>query len=116
MRAYFLLPAALIVFVVLISGCTQEGEDTGGHAPNVSDLCQKLCLELKENGMPLEDGPCISDINWTKWNIDGWVCDVAHSPRQDVDNLPENQCETFRSGRAHHFVEVDAECNIIRAV
>ena len=69
--------------------------------------------------MPLEEayknGPCLSDNN-SEWNIADWVCDVAHSPRQDVDNLPENQCQAFRNSQAHHFVEVDSSCNFIRAV
>jgi len=80
------------------------------------DLCQRLCQEVLEDGMPLENGPCISDLNWTKWDVDDWVCDVAHSPRQAVDNQPENQCETFRSGNARHFVEVGPECNFLREV
>ena len=68
---------------------------------------------------PLErvyaNGPCLSDNN-PDWNITDWVCDVAHSPRQPVDDLSENQCQAFRNGQAHHFVEVDPSCNFIRAI
>ena len=59
--------------------------------------------------------PCLSDNN-PEWNISGWVCDVAHSPRQAMDDLPENQCSEFREGKSNHFVEVDAACEFIRAV
>ncbi len=45
-----------------------------------------------------------------------WVCDVAHSPREDVDNLPENQCREFGEGKANHFVEVNPNCEFIKAV
>ena len=78
--------------------------------------CTLLCNAAKKNGIPLQNGPCLSDIYAAEWNVPDWVCDVAHAPRQPVDNLPENQCTTFRDGKAHHFVEVDENCNIIRIV
>ena len=48
------------------------------------------------------------------WTFECLVCDVAHSPREAVDDLPENQCADFREGRAHHFVEVTPDCRFIR--
>lgn len=45
-----------------------------------------------------------------------WVCDVAHQPRTAEDNLPVNQCSSYRAGKAKHFVEVTPECEFIRAV
>jgi hypothetical protein len=44
-----------------------------------------------------------------------WVADIAHRPRQAVDEDPANQCEAIRSGDAHHFVELDPDGNLIRA-
>ena len=41
--------------------------------------------------------------------------DVAHDPRQDVDDEPENECEAYRSGEAVHFVELDPDGELIRA-
>jgi len=41
------------------------------------------------------------------------VCDVAHQPRQDVDNDRKNQCDAYHDGRASHFVEVDPTCAFI---
>ncbi|MFZ6036529.1 MAG: hypothetical protein ACOYUK_05315 [Patescibacteria group bacterium] len=58
----------------------------------------------------LSDGPCLSNQA-----IEDWVVDVAHDPRQDVDNDPANQCSGFRSGAAKHFVELDPQGNLIRA-
>jgi hypothetical protein len=46
---------------------------------------------------------------------EGWVADVAHDPRQDVYDQPENQCEAYRSGDADHFVELDPEGEFIRS-
>ena len=72
--------------------------------------CQNLCLnELSTDGQDFDIGPCLSNKI-----IPDWVCDIAHSPRQDVDNDPANQCEAFRTGQAHHFVELDGNCNVIK--
>ncbi len=72
--------------------------------------CQELCqTKLSTNGIQAEDSPCLSNEV-----VPDWVCDIAHSPRQDVDNLPANQCEAFRTGGAHHFVELDGNCSIIK--
>ena len=61
-------------------------------------------------GEDLLVGPCLSNDL-----IPDWVADIAHNPRQDVDNESANQCEAYRSGQAHHFVELDTEGNLIRA-
>jgi len=78
------------------------------------ELCIKIC-EKSRNVLDLSNGPCLSDNN-PEWNIEDWVCDVAHWPRESVDNRPENQCSAYRHGLAHHFVEVTPECEFIRAV
>jgi len=78
--------------------------------------CVNLCRIAHKEGVNLAPGPCLSDLYSTGWDINDWVCDVAHAPRQPVDNLPQNQCSTFREGKAHHFVEVDENCNVIRIV
>lgn len=58
----------------------------------------------------LANGPCVAEEL-----MPDWVADIAHSPRQAVDNLAENQCQSFRNGTAHHFVELDPGGNVIRA-
>ncbi|MGH2996310.1 MAG: hypothetical protein ACRDM9_08345, partial [Gaiellaceae bacterium] len=65
--------------------------------------------EAKAEGVDFANGPCLGAI------MENWVADVAHDPRQDVDDEPENQCEAFRSGEADHFVELDLDGNLIRA-
>ena len=44
-----------------------------------------------------------------------WVADIAHDPRGDVDDEPENQCRRYRDGEASHFVELTPEGELIRA-
>jgi len=102
---------SLILCIVFFSGCLSQPK-TGG-VEEIKAACIDLCKKALKNGVDLSNGPCLSDDN-PDWKYKDWVCDVAHWPREDVDNLPENQCKEFRSGAAHHFVEVDPECNYIR--
>ena len=64
----------------------------------------------KEEGENFANGPCLSNSL-----MPGWVLDIAHNPRQPIDNLPENQCSTYVNGLAQHFVELDPQGNVIRA-
>lgn len=72
------------------------------------ELCQQDKLNMSE--IQFNDGPCLSGQI-----IPDWVCDVAHNPRQTVDNEEANQCAAYRQGQAHHFVEVNVNCNFIRS-
>jgi hypothetical protein len=115
-----------LVLAVLLFGCTQQYSSSqqdsssfltsplkvgsGGFTTtqkNAIDLCVASCSSAIANHTDLINGPCLGVIQ------DDWVCDVAHSPRQAVDNLLENQCADYRTGNAHHFVEVDENCNVI---
>lgn len=71
---------------------------------------QKIFAEKKAAGVDMSVGPCLSNEV-----IPDWVADVAHWPRQAIDDDPANQCSAFREGKAHHFVELDPEGNFIRA-
>ncbi len=79
---------------------------------NVIQACTNLCIYAKNKGLNLSS-QCLSDLYPNLWRYKGWVCDVAHWPRLEIDNKPENQCKNF--GRtAYNFVEVDPECKPIR--
>ena len=72
-------------------------------------LAKERYAQAKARGTNLSDGPCIAEDL-----MPDWVADIAHNPRHNLDNLPENQCGNFRIGKAHHFVELDPEGNVIR--
>jgi hypothetical protein len=66
----------------------------------------------KKQGSDFRRGPCIAE------RLPGfadWVADIAHDPRQPVDDEPANQCARYRAGQASHFVELDPAGNLIRA-
>ena len=108
---------AVLLAVLVVSGCAQQ--TPAGDVFSISDTaksgCISLCRDALSKDRDLSNGPCLSDGN-AGWDVNDWVCDVAHSPRQAVDNDPANQCMEFRKGMAHHFVEVDPDCNFIKAV
>ncbi len=79
-------------------------------AERATEEAKKIFAEMKAAGVDMSRGPCLSNEI-----IPDWVADVAHWPRQAVDNDPANQCPAYREGRAHHFVELDPEGNFIRA-
>lgn len=72
---------------------------------------QELYAKKQQEGVDFSDGPCLADEI-----IPDWCADIAHSPRQAVDNLPQNQCQSWQEGRVHHFVELDTQGKVIRAI
>lgn len=71
---------------------------------------QELYRAALYEGTDFSDGPCLSDDL-----MDGWVADIAHDPRQAVDDDPANQCEAYLNGTADHFVELNTDGELIRA-
>ena len=93
--------------LVLAAGC--GGDDDGGEREQAIAAAHLAYEEAIAEGRDLADGPCLGVV------LDNWVADVAHNPREEVDDRPENQCEAFRSGEAEHFVELDPDGELIRA-
>jgi hypothetical protein len=70
----------------------------------------ELYRQKVAEGVDFSSGPCLAlEI------VPDWCVDIAHNPRQENDDLPENQCASFRAGEVHHFVELDPQGNLIRA-
>lgn len=127
----------LVVVPLALSACTfgekvtntasEASQDAGtivNKVTGVTDVAIKQAADLKfatarakefysslvAQGEDLANGPCLSD-NLTS----GWVADLVHNPRLDVDNKPENQCPSYVNGTAKHFVELDLQGNFVRA-
>ena len=86
-------------------------EDPLAYKEIAINECIDECKQALREGVDLNNGPCLRNEF-----IDEWVCDVAHNPRQDVDNDPANQCPAYMAAEAHHFVEVGPECELIRSI
>ncbi len=68
---------------------------------------KQLC-ENKKTEMQLES-QCLGTIS-------DYVVDIVSVPRSEEDNLPENQCQDYREGKAGHFIELDKEGGLVRVV
>jgi hypothetical protein len=110
MKSKLLVLILALVGVVLISGCIGQEGATSEKDKAIS-ACIDECLSRLDAGEDLSVGPCL--LNPIP-DLPDWVCDVAHDPRESVDNRPENQCSAFREGRSHHFVEVNPSCELIK--
>lgn len=63
--------------------------------------------EAIRNRVDLSSGPCLGKIS------NDWVLDIAHLPREVVDDLPENQCLDYLSGKVHHFIEMTPKGEVV---
>lgn len=105
---------AVIVLVALSVILTKKEEST--YKPGISSDEDKAVAQAKliyerkkEAEVDFSSGPCL-----TNDLMPGWVLDIAHNPREEIDNLVENQCQAYIEGRANHFVELDLEGNLIK--
>jgi hypothetical protein len=100
------------VSTLALAGCGGGDSASESEKDQVVAAAQKAFQRLRLSGADLSQGPCISE---SLPDADGWVADVAHDPREDVDDQPENQCQRYRDGEADHFVELTPEGELIRA-
>jgi len=109
MKIKSVLVILAFAIIVLLSGCiNQTGTQT--DVDKATSACMNECRAWLNSGKDLSNGPCL--LNPAP-NTPDWVCDVAHKPRQNVDDDPKNQCSAFKEGRAHHFIEVNSNCETI---
>ena len=102
--------ALVVLFVVVLVRLASSGEDLVAERERAIALAQEVYAQKKAAGTDFSNGPCLSEDL-----MEGWVADIVHSPRQPVDDAPENQCQSYRSGRAFRLVELDPDGNVIRA-
>lgn len=115
-------PSFIILCLFCVGAFAAPTENALNPEHDVSMMCHKLCLAAKDQyGIAdWDQGPCLSDQAKSLalyWPANDWVCDVAHSPRQSVDDMVDNQCKGFvgNGGPAANFVEVDVQCNVVQA-
>lgn len=118
----------LIIIGVVAVGCLAKQEESEKPPLDVSKLNMALEYQIAlqkavevyqqavAEGVDLSNGPCLS--NDLHGNSDYpetmWVLDIAHYPREDVDNQPENQCSAYREGKAKSFIEFNPQGQLIQ--
>jgi hypothetical protein len=96
--------AVVAVATLLLCGCGGEKASL-----DVVAKAKRAYADAKARGVDMSTGPCLGVV------APDWVADVAHDPREDVDDDPANQCAEYRDGTAHHFVELDPNGRLIRS-
>lgn len=110
----------LVSFLVILSDPFNPitGKPKQNYKPGISrdadravNQAVKVYEQKRDLGEDFTNGPCL-----TNDLLPGWVVDIAHYPRIPIDDLPQNQCQAYREGRAKHFVELDLNGKVIRAI
>jgi hypothetical protein len=107
--------AAVVALLIIgvLAGC-----GGGGDQPSQSERSQAVGQavvafhQAEAAGKDLSSGPCIAEH---LPGLDDWAADIAHDPRQPVDDQAANQCSSYRDGQTHHFVELSPAGELIRA-
>ena len=113
----FLVMLFVVIMIVMrISPNPTDDEESKSSGKKITSFeedlvqqAQQLYNQQKNKNKDFTNGPCVSDSL-----ASNWVVDIAHDPRQAIDDLPENQCPAFISGKIKHFIELDPEGNLIR--
>lgn len=108
------LICGMFLILAVLTGCISGDDDDAGddERERAIEAAMKVYEEAVASGVDMTNGPCIAD---ELEEVPGWSVDIAHDPRQEVDNDPANQCQAYRDGRTTHFVELDPEGVVIRA-
>ena len=99
-----------LVAAAFIAGC--GGGSGASEADKDKAIVAAKFLYAGQAKRDLSSGPCLSE---SLPGISDWAVDIAHDPRQPVDDQPANQCQSVRAGDAHHFVELTPDGQLIRA-
>jgi hypothetical protein len=111
----FLVPPLFTAWflVLALAGCGSKGSQVSqSDRDQAVDEAQAAYRQFLGTDQPTGLGPCVSE---SLPGLPDWVADIAHNPRLPLDDQPANQCQRFRSGQAHHFVELDENGELIRA-
>lgn len=105
-RMWLWIIVIVIVVLLVMVVLARRTQDTGDFDPVAA--ARARYEEVHGEGVDLSTGPCLGVIG------PDWVADIAHKPRQPVDDDPANQCEEYRTGTVKHFVELTLEGEFIR--
>ncbi len=97
--------------LLLLTACSAPGA-TSSERDKAIIAAKQVYQQAKSKGINFSNGPCIAEQlpKYPDWSVD-----IAHNPRESVDNQPANQCQDYLSGKTHHLVELNANGLLIRA-
>ena len=89
-------------------GNPAETTDYVTEQQNTVNCALNLYQQAKNSGMQFSS-QCLGTCG-------NYAVDIVHVPRNSKDNLLENQCADFLSGKVSSFIELDESGEIIRIV
>lgn len=107
--------AGVLAAVALVAaGCGGGSDSSGGSSDQAKAIAEAKTAfqEAQSQRQNLSAGPCIAQ---QLPSLPDWAADIAHNPREPVDDQPMNQCQSYRDGQTHHFVELTPTGQLIRA-
>jgi hypothetical protein len=104
------LVAVAVGLAIFIAGC--GGSSGASQGDRDKAIAAAKFLYAGQGKRDLSSGPCLSE---SMPGLSDWAVDIAHEPRQTVDDQPANQCQSVRDGDTHHFVELTPAGQLIRA-
>lgn len=111
MRPIFFIIFCVSVLIVALLAITTVPKSNSDKIVKDDSVISKKALELyqknKAQNVDLSNGPCLG-------TIDNYAIDIAHTPREEVDDKLENQCPDYNNGKLKHFVELTPFGTIIR--
>jgi hypothetical protein len=109
----FFIAGVCLTAALALAACGNSGKQVSQSDRDMAvDEAQTAFSQVQATGQDLSAGPCISE---SLPGLPDWVADSAHDPRQPIDDESANQCQRYRSGQAHHFVELNVDGQLIRA-
>jgi hypothetical protein len=102
--------AIAVVVAAFLAGC--GGGSGASQSEKDKAIAAAKFLFAGQAKRDLSSGPCLSE---SLPGLSDWAVDIAHEPRRDVDDEPANQCQSYRAGDTHHFVELTPGGQLIRA-
>ncbi len=108
----FTLSLTVIVLtasLILLINSNTPGSISQSEIDTAVAQAQYFYRQKKMRGEDFSNGPCL-----TNDLLPGWVLDIVHNPRVEIDDFSQNQCAAFLEGRAKHFVELDPEGSLVR--
>ena len=104
--SYVLIIILVSIFIFLFF--IFKNKPTSEEKQKIIEQAKQLYEQKKAEGMQFSS-QCLG-------NVGGYAVDIVHVPRTAEDNLPENQCEDYRTGKVKHFIELDKDGNVVRIV
>lgn len=106
----FILALTVIIITAIATIIFSKPQDklSKTEIETATNQANMLYRQRKMLGESFILGPCLSNAL-----MDDWVVDIVHNPRMPIDDLPENQCPSFREGRAKHAIELDLEGRVV---